>query len=161
MPKAGSLTRFPHHRQSPARAMSTLRIAQGPAGRLQMKIKEGAARMSPNSSDDLTPPSVGAAAATFSRVLLLPPPSRRALCARLGGGTCEGATLSPNDGTGRDFSGKIKVRRAAAASNTKPERPRRTKPALSPLKSDCTLRTKEAILVQFTSWTNYFSRIAW
>lgn len=62
MPKAGSLTRFPHHHLSPARAMRTLRIAQGPARQLQMKIREGAARMSPNSSDDSAPPSVGATA---------------------------------------------------------------------------------------------------
>lgn len=45
--------------------------------------------------------------------------------------------------------------------NTKPKHPWRMKPTLSQMKSDSTPSTKDAILVWLTSWTNYFSRMAW
>lgn len=63
MPTAGSRTPFPHHHLSTARAGSALSTAQGPARRLPMRIEGGGGQgVCWNPSDDLAPPSVGAAA---------------------------------------------------------------------------------------------------
>lgn len=100
-----SRTRFPHHHLSTARAGSTLSTAQGPAQRLPMTIKGGGGQgVSWNPSDDLAPPSVGAAAGPRGGCPQQSPshgpccshaPPRRASGPGLGGGTRGDATLSP------------------------------------------------------------------